>query len=84
MSEIDEFKASITKFATENGFSINQNFDWAKFIDMKTKYGDYYCPCRAIGAMAKSKWSQFKCPCIMHKADIEKKGSCFCKLMSKQ
>lgn len=84
MSEAEELKKSLKTKADKEGIIFNPNEKivegiLAGLIRNKTKWGEYYCPCRrVIGNKEEDK--KIICPCIYHSDEIKKDGHCHCLL----
>jgi len=76
------------KYAEENGFSLNPNEKIVEALakslaDRKEKFGEEYCPCRAIsGNIGEDK--KIICPCYYMKDDIRQTSHCLCGLFVKE
>jgi ferredoxin-thioredoxin reductase catalytic subunit len=80
-----ELRERIRRYAESHGFILNPK---AERLDLvikglhtnTVKHGAEYCPCRIrTGDVEEDK--KIICPCIYHKDEIEKEGSCHCKLL---
>jgi len=85
--EIDRVIKEYEEYAKKNGFKLNPNREIVErlikgLLENEKKYGARYCPCRRVIGNQDEDRPKI-CPCVWHRAEIEKKGHCFCGLFVK-
>lgn len=71
------------QYADEHGYKLGKMFD--KMYDAVNKCAGF-CPCKyAIYQKTKpNELEDIRCPCIFIKEDMEKHGSCHCRMFTKE
>jgi len=83
-----EIREKLEKYISKSPYTFNSD---EKQVDgiitglamKKIKAGRFYCPCRIVTGVDKEDRKKV-CPCIWHRQEIEKDGTCHCRLFVKK
>jgi ferredoxin-thioredoxin reductase catalytic chain len=83
-TEVDSLYEKLKKEATEGGYNLNPDTDFAKqlvksLLINQQRYGYWACPCR-LASGVKEEDIDVICPCDYRDPDLDDYGTCFCAL----
>ena len=83
MDDLSQQEEKIRQYAVDNGYSVSEE-NLPGILEglaaRKERYGEYYCPCRAVAVGKSAYLESIKCPCAFVHADIRREGHCHCLL----